>query len=191
MRVLDADKFSHYEKKKARRNAIFFADIAFIVIFLLMGFGGQWGPGIGIGLGVGLLLFLFVYGIASMQINGATRRYRKNEYTEFHFPVRYENELGVLILGPQQITYEALILGATNKRFSINVDENTFMAIGPLEYSKIQRMRTGNVQEAIMNFKEMPHGQFHQFTFLNVEGVLDIVGQRLDEICLFEAEKYQ
>lgn len=189
MRLVDFETSRNMKKAVDRSIALYYSVIVG-VIAMFFGFAAGFGAGIVTGIVVFVLLFVLVYGILSMQTNGVYRRIQKLTIENPYLEVSYLNEQGILIFHPQVVMYKTMIVGATNKEFSLPVNEDLFMGFGEFKQKKRHQYKYGGYKRCHITFREMPHGFTRQFRFFDVDGSLDKVEEMLNSINQFNLEKY-
>lgn len=190
MRLVEYDKSFKMRKKIDKTITMYYSGIVGGLAFLF-GLTADIGAAFVFGLLSFFGVFAFVYGIRSMQTSGVYRRIKALDIKDAYLEVSFRGESGILIFSPQTIIYQTMIKGATNKHFEIPVNEDLFMGYGEFKKRKIRDIKYAGYQPCHITFTELPHGTFSRFRFFDVDGALDKVGQQLNDISVFNAEKHQ
>jgi hypothetical protein len=194
MKMVNIEEYIETRKKIDKKQGMFFGIVTGALLFVLF---------IGLnflaGLIFGLIGFGFIYGLVAwlttMQANGALKKLQQMEPDDYSLEVNYVsrgiNERGLLTLGETTISYQPLLKMPSQKAFQVEINEDLFMAFGDVKRKMLHNFRFGDVQQSHFMYREMPHGVVRQFVFYNLDNLEDKVGERLQQISQFNAEKYQ
>lgn len=191
MTLMDLETYIQTKKKLDLRISLYYSVIVGVILFILPLLGGSFVGGLVAGILSFGFLFGLVYGLLYLQGNSVAKKLRNMDVDGVYLVVTYMNELGVLVLNQDKVVYHALLAMSNNKKIELPVTEDLFMAFGEYRRKKRDQYKYGDIQKCHITFREMPHGMVRQFSFYNIDGVIDRVGERLNEISVFNAEKYQ
>jgi len=190
MRVVELDKFLELRKKLDRRVSLYYGIITGVVFFIFGIFSG-----ILAGLGWGIFMFVFgtlsIYGIRFLTNNTVDKARQRLELEGTVLDVIFNGEFGLLVIKDKLIKYISLTRFSQNKIKDIEVNEDLFIAVGELQYVRLQKYKYGEFVKCHITLNQMPNGPLYQFTFFEVDGVLEKITAELDKINCFNLEKYQ
>lgn len=192
--MISVEEYIKRRKKIDLRQALFFSIVTGALLFVfLVGVspGGAFITGI---LGFAFI-FVLVYGLTSLQGNGALKKLQKYDTSQFCFEANFVgeegSERGLVTLLDHSVLYQPLTRMSMEKAFEIPINEDLFMAFGDVKLKMFHKLRFGDVTQSHLTLREMPLGPLRQFVFYNIDNLEDYVGERLNQISQFNAEKYQ
>jgi hypothetical protein len=181
MRLIALEDQLKARKKMTINTALFFS-VPIGLIFFLLTIGGGFFEAILFGLLVFAFLFGFIYFIREITHKGVDKRRKKLDLVSPHLEVLFKGEIGMLEFAKDALIYRTLTPGSPNKEVRIDIHPDLFLAVGPIELSKIQKLKHRGVEKAYILAKEMPSGLPRQFIFYNAKDtmkkVLDVVEER-------------
>lgn len=191
MNMLELNVYAEAKKKLDFRITLYYSAMTGIILFILLLFSGLVGAAFGFGIVSFLFLFGLVYTILHFQTNSVLKKLAKLDITEPYVVVTLMNEMGILILGQTEIKYQALLKMSNTKKLELPITEDLFIVYGDFKRKKRHDWKYGQYKKCHVTVREMPHGMVRQFAFYDLDGLMDRIGVRLNEINRFNAEKYQ
>jgi len=189
--MIDYDKFVEMKKALTLRITIYFSVIFSVAMFFLVLFAGSFGGAFVTLIVSFLFLFGLTYGILVLQNKTVFKKMKELESTVPFLHVTFRNEQGVLYLHEDKLVYEGLILGANNKHFELPITEDLMLSYGEYLRKKRHEYKYGPYKMCHLTAVEMPYRMVRQFSFVDIDGALDKVGEVLNRINKFNQEKYQ
>ena len=122
---------------------------------------------------------------------GIDKRRSEVENSDPMIDVTFRGEGGLLVIHENSIEYVNLTKFSQHKIPVLETNEDLFIATGPIEFNKLQKLKFGDTKMCQITIKEMPHGTHYGYYFYDVDGKLNRVVEALDKVNKFNNEKYQ
>ena len=190
MRLGDLDKYINLRKKLDKRFAVYYGFWAGIVTFILFIFS-NFLTGIMAGAIVFVVVFLIIYIMRTIVNGGIDKRRSEVENSDPMIDVTFRGEGGLLVIHENSIEYVNLTKFSQHKIPVLETNEDLFIATGPIEFNKLQKLKFGDTKMCQITIKEMPHGTHYGYYFYDVDGKLNREVEALDKVNKFNNEKYQ
>ena len=191
MRYVDLNKLIKTREQLSLRISLLYSGLTGIVLFIFIVFSGDFFAGLLTGAIVFGFLFFLIFGLRKLTHKGIERKRSKITFDELYFDVLLKGEVGALSIYNDGLRYYNLTPGGSNKDFDIPITEDLFISINDFKYGKFKALKYGDLKQVIITLKEMPNGLPRQFVFYDIEGLKEMVVKRLDEVNIFNLEKYQ
>jgi len=180
MRLTDLKNQLNARKKMTMNTALFYSLPVGFILFLLTLPTGFFNALL-FGVLIGAFLFALIYGLRELTHKSVDKRRAKLDLKYPHMDVRYKGEMGVLEFAENALIFHTITPGGANKEFQVDVNENVFIACGPISYGSIQKWRHRGILEGYILVKEMPSGIPRQFLFYEIDDAIikvnDIIGE--------------
>ena len=190
MNLLDYDRFVASKKELDLRITLYVSGLFSIIFFVLLLFSGSFGIAFGTLIFSFIFLFGLTYGVLFLQTKGVLKKLKDLELEGPFLPVTFRNEQGVLVFTQDKLIYHGLLMGSNNKHVEIPIDEDLFMAFGEYNRKKRHELKYGQYKKCHITLRKMPHGVFYQFSFFDVDGLQEKVGEQLNQVSQFNSEKW-
>ncbi|MCF7926093.1 MAG: hypothetical protein K9L74_00760 [Candidatus Izimaplasma sp.] len=191
MRMVELNTFLQIRNMIAKRIATIYALFIGIVFFVLIIFSGHIYTALITGVVVGLIIFVVVFLMRHSMYKHTEMKRKSMVFDNPHIDVRYKNEIGVLEFKANKISYIGLVSGAENKEIEIDINEDLFMACGPIDHTKFDLLKHGKIKRGYILLKEMPHGESYKFIFLNIDNTLESVNKELEKLNQYNKAKHK
>jgi hypothetical protein len=190
MSLIETSRAMELKKRVDHRMAMYYSVVFTILIFVFLLFADFLAALIG-GTVSFVGLYVLIRGLLSLQRKGATKKLQAVDTTYPYLDVTFQREYGVLIITPTEFIYQSLITGATNKRFTVDVNEDLFIAYGEIEVKGRGKWKYGDLKPCHITLRPIPHGMVRQFRFYDEDGLLEKVGEALSQVNRFDLSKHQ
>ena len=191
MRLIDIKKFIEVREKLSIRISLVYSIPFGLLLFVLLMFSGDFFGGLLFGIVVAISLFTTIYLIRRLTHKGVENKRNKVEFDIWYFDVMYRGEMGALSIYDDKIKYTGLTPGGANKEFVIDINEDLFIDISEIKYSKFQSLKFGDIKQATIVLKPMPNGLVYKFYFYQIDELYKKVSEKLAEVDKFNIEKYK
>lgn len=191
MRLIDLNKFIQVREKLSLRVSLFYSVPFALLLFVLLLFSGKFLGGLILGLVFGGGMFISIFAVRKITHRGVERKRGKADFDNLYFDVQLKGEMGGLSIYDDKIKFINLTPGGQAKNFEIEINEDLFISLSNIEYTKLQALKFGEVKQAIIIIKDMPHGMYYRFLFYDIDGLYHKVETRINEVDKFNAQKHQ
>lgn len=199
MRLVDYKKFLKFRKKLDLRITAYYSGILTIIFYMIILLGSFTSEEPLLDLFIGLVFSALVFFIMGATIfftrslvnNGVERKRTHEQLDGKVLDVLFEGEHGIIIINEKQIEYKTLTAFSFNKQVINEINENLFISVGKLKYSKLNSIKFGSVEKCHITIRQMPQGAFRRFYFYNIDGIYDEIFELIKSINKFELEDYE
>jgi|GEM_PF-1804399 len=191
MRFVDLKRFIEVREKLSLRISVFYSAPIGIAIFILVLISGEFLAGLVSGVLVAGGLFALIFVLRKMTHSGVERKRSRIDWEAPYIDVIFRGEMGALQIFDDGLRYQGLTPGGAEKEFFIEINEDLFISVGEIKYTKFQSKKYGDLKQGHITTREMPHGVVRQFIFYDIDGLLDKLAVRIEEVSKFDIEKYK
>lgn len=185
MRVIDSELYKKARKRITIYIGLFYSIPLALVLFFLLVSTGFFGA-LFFGLIVSGALFGMMYVLRELTHRGVDKRHDKATFDVPYIDVRFRGEFGALSIYHDRLKYTKLNPGGAEKDFEIELNEDVYLSVGEIKYTKLQQLQRGDIKEAFILVKEMPTGIPHQFVFYNIDNSLEKVKELIEKVNKFK-----
>jgi len=185
MRIIDSELYKKTRKRITVYIGLFYSIPLAVVIFVLLVSTGFF-EALLFGLLVSGALFGLMYILRELTHKGVDKRHDKVVFDVPYVDVRFRGEFGALSIYPDRLKYTKLNPGGVEKDFEIKLDEDVYLSVGEIKYTKLQQLQHRDIKEGFVLVKEMPTGIPHQFVFYNIDNTLEKVKVLIEEVNKFK-----